>query len=228
MQHSENEYETIDDVTVWNTVSAHTLTSPQRIQALIDAVRYLDHNRIPGSIVECGVWRGGSMMAAAYALLENHPHREMYLFDTFDGMTTPTDVDVDLRGQSAASLLEGDPQRIGALAAVVPLAEVKRNLASTGYPDHLVHFIVGDVLTTLPDHAPSEIALLRLDTDWYESTRHELVHLVPRISKGGVLIVDDYGHWKGARRAVDEYFQSSELKILLNRIDYTGRIAVIP
>jgi O-methyltransferase len=79
---------------------------------------------------------------------------------------------------------------------------------------------------TLPDRAPAEIALLRLDTDWYESTRHELVHLYPRLSAGGVLIVDDYGHWAGAKRAVDEYLGEQAEPLLLHRIDYTGRIAI--
>jgi hypothetical protein len=67
---------------------------------------------------------------------------------------------------------------------------------------------------------------LRLDTDWYESTKHELVHQYPKLSVGGVLIIDDYGHWQGARQAVDEYFNDNRLPILLNRIDYTGRIAI--
>jgi O-methyltransferase len=78
----------------------------------------------------------------------------------------------------------------------------------------------------LPEFAPECISLLRLDTDWYESTRHELIHLFSRISKGGVIIIDDYGHWKGAREAVDEYIRENNIKILLNRIDYTGRIGV--
>ena len=72
---------------------------------------------------------------------------------------------------------------------------------------------------------PERIALLRIDTDWYESTRHELVHLYPRLSPGGVLIIDDYGHWQGARKAVDEYFQAG---LFLNHIDYTGRLAIKP
>ena len=79
---------------------------------------------------------------------------------------------------------------------------------------------------TLPEQAPSRIALLRLDTDWYESTRHELIHLYPRLSQGGVLIVDDYGHWDGCRLAVDEYFATEADPVLLTRIDYTGRICV--
>ena len=89
-----------------------------------------------------------------------------------------------------------------------------------------VEFVQGRVENTLPAAAPPEIAVLRLDTDWYESTRHELEHLYPRLVDGGVLIVDDYGYWQGARQAVDEYFGETGEAILLNRIDDTGRIAV--
>jgi hypothetical protein len=79
---------------------------------------------------------------------------------------------------------------------------------------------------TIPREAPAEIAILRLDTDWYESTKLELIHLYPKLSIGGILIVDDYGHWEGARRAADEYIRENKLVILFQRIDYTGRIAV--
>ena len=71
-----------------------------------------------------------------------------------------------------------------------------------------------------------EIALLRLDTDWYESTLHELEHLYPRLGRGGVIIIDDYGHWQGARKAVDEYVSRNRLRLLLTAVDYTGRVAV--
>ena len=103
---------------------------------------------------------------------------------------------------------------------------VRATLLETGYPPERLHFVRGAVEETVPAAAPEQLALLRLDTDWYESTRHELVHLYPRLSDGGILIVDDYGHWEGCRRAVDEYFASDADPILLNRIDYTGRIAI--
>ena len=77
-----------------------------------------------------------------------------------------------------------------------------------------------------PAASPPSIALLRLDTDWYESTYHELVHLYPRLSVGGILIIDDYGYWQGARRAVDRYFAEQGTRVFLSRIDETGRLAV--
>ena len=103
---------------------------------------------------------------------------------------------------------------------------VRETVLSTGYPEEQVHIVRGPVEDTIPGKAPERLALLRLDTDWYESTYHELVHLYPRLSVGGVLIIDDYGHWEGARRAVDEYFAAAGSRPLLNRIDYTGRIAI--
>jgi hypothetical protein len=103
---------------------------------------------------------------------------------------------------------------------------VKQAVYSTGYNRDKFHFVQGMVEDTLPEKAPEQIALLRLDTDWYESTRHELIHLFPRLSRGGVLIIDDYGDWEGARKAVDEYIAQHNVAILLNRIDHTGRIGV--
>lgn len=217
----------IDDIDIWNQVSSFTMTSPERIQALADSVRYLERHHIPGAFVECGVWRGGSMMAAALALSGN-TNRELYLFDTFDGLPPPGDLDVDFNGVSAAEQMANDPSRVGPITAVANLDEVHRNMASTGYPNSQVHYIKGMVEDTIPELAPEQIALLRLDTDWYESTRHELLHLFPRVVSGGVLIVDDYGHWKGARQAVDDYLDATGIRLLLCRIDFTGRIAVVP
>ena len=212
------------DVDIIRKVQAYTKTSQERIAALIQAVRYLSGNHIGGDIVECGVWRGGSMAAAARTLLQlSDVNRDLYLFDTYSGMSEPSENDVDYQGKGAAALLRADPdfQCDGA-----PLETVKDVLAETGYPSERMHFVVGTVEATIPDSAPASIALLRLDTDWYESTKHELIHLFPRLRSGGVLIIDDYGHWKGARKACDEYFAENRIPILLNRIDYTGRIAI--
>jgi hypothetical protein len=101
-------------------------------------------------------------------------------------------------------------------------------MASTGIDAGRLHFVKGPVEETIPASVPERIALLRLDTDWYESTRHELIHLFPRLAAGGVLIVDDYGHWRGCRRATDEYFEQTGVHILLHRVDYTGVIGVKP
>lgn len=168
------------------------------------------------------------MMAAALALKKTgDTTRELHLFDTFEGMPKPTAADVDLNGHSAGRFfrkLQTGPDRSNFCRA--PLEEVRLAMNSTGYDEGLVYLVKGRVEETIPKHAPDSIALLRLDTDWYESTKHELEHLFPRLSKHGVLIVDDYGHWEGARKAVDEYFTENKIKILLSRVDYTGRVAV--
>lgn len=207
-------------------VKPYTMTSYERIGNMMDAVRYVSAACIAGAIVECGVWRGGSMMAAALALLEADDLRELYLFDTYAGMTAPTARDVDYRGKMAeesyrASLVGGHSEWCHA-----GLSDVTANLFSTGYPPEKCHFIEGDVLKTIPDEAPDEIAVLRLDTDWYESTRHEMAHLFPRLQPGGILIIDDYGHWSGCRQAVDEYFGPA--RPFMFSIDNTGRAVVKP
>jgi O-methyltransferase len=209
-------------------VRSHTMTSPERLFALIQAVRYVSTAGIAGDIVECGVWRGGSMMAAARTLLEcGDTSRQLYLFDTFEGMSSPTDKDVAVDGQSAGELLrtqrKDDPASAWCYATI---DDVKATMTSTGYEFGRIHFVKGKVEDTIPTHAPDKIAILRLDTDWYESTRHEMEHLFPRLIRGGVLIVDDYGHWAGCRQAIDEYIETNGIRLLLNRVDYTGRIAV--
>jgi O-methyltransferase len=209
-------------------VKPYTYTTNERIVALTNAIRYLIQAKIPGDIVECGVWRGGSMMAAALALKETgHLDRNLYLFDTYEGMSKPTESDVNIAGESAAAKFETMAHSTnGSQWCLAALDEVKKNMALTGYPNEHLRFVKGRVEDTIPELAPPAIALLRLDTDWYESTRHELVHLFPRLCVGGVLILDDYGHWQGARKAVDEYLAENDISLLLNRIDYTGRIAV--
>lgn len=207
-------------------VTPYTMTSPERILALRDAVEHVSRHGIEGDIVECGVWRGGSMMAAALTLLELGQSRQLHLFDTFEGMPPPGAMDRDISDVAAEERLAVEDRETGSTWAFGPLTDVRQNLASTGYPGHLVRYIQGRVEETIPEQAPARIAVLRLDTDWYESTRHELIHLFPRLAVGGVLIIDDYGHWKGARQAVDEYLAETGVRLLLSRIDYTGRMAV--
>jgi O-methyltransferase len=210
-------------------VQPYSMSGPDRMAAMYEAARYVAQTRMPGAVVECGVWKGGSMMLGALGLLSaGERDRPLYLFDTFEGMTAPTDADRSpLFTPTAAELLSGS-DKTARIWAVGPLDEVRANMASTGYPPENVKFIKGPVEETIPVHAPEQIALLRLDTDWYESTRHELVHLYPRLVPGGILIIDDYGHWAGARKAVDEYIAEHNLRLFLNRIDYTGRLAVKP
>ena len=203
-----------------------TMTSPQRLQALILGIRYVHRRSLTGAIVECGVWRGGSMFAAARTLLNLHDcTRELYLYDTFSGMPAPTEKDKrHTDGASAASILLDPKEEMTRANAGLDI--VQATMARSGYPSERVHFVQGKVEDTIPGVAPASIALLRLDTDWYSSTLHELEHLYSRLVPGGVLIIDDYGWWEGARRAVDEFFSRHEQPPLLNVIDATGRIGI--
>lgn len=214
-------------------VRPYTLTSDERIYALTEAVRYVVRREVPGAFVECGVWRGGSVMAMINALQrEGVDDRDIYMYDTFEGMTKPSDIDTS--SFDAPALEHWDKAvRKGVHAwpqwfneELFNLDLVKRVLQDTGYPSERLHFVQGTVEETIPEQVPERIALLRLDTDWYESTRHEMVHLYPLLPPGGVLVIDDYGHWDGCREAVDEYFDSVGEAPLLNRVDYSCRVAV--
>lgn len=211
-----------------------TMTSALRLHALVDAVRYCERRGVAGAFAECGVWRGGSVLAMVLTLQSLCvADRDIFLYDTFEGMTQPTEHDTSRFDRPALTTWQ-EQTSVGERAwgelfrpEVFDEDGVRAMLTSTGYPSDRLHFVRGPVEETVPGAAPDSLALLRLDTDWYESTRHEMVHLYPRLSDGGVLIVDDYGHWDGSRLAVDEYFERREARpVLLNRIDYTGRIAI--
>jgi O-methyltransferase len=207
--------------------ASYTMTSIERMHALYEAVRHVVRAGIPGDVVECGVWRGGSAMLAALTLNRlGDRERHLHLYDTFAGMPEPGKLDVDVLGQSAGPTWQSQQRDDINEWCYSSLAEVRENLLSTGFPLDRLHLVEGLVEETIPAIVPERIAVLRLDTDWYESTLHELQHLYPLLSPGGVLIVDDYGHWAGARAAVDRYFAELTNPPLLNRIDYTGRIGV--
>jgi O-methyltransferase len=209
-----------------------TMTGVPRLLALVDAVRHCVRREIRGAFAECGVWLGGSVVVMLLTLQELEVEdRDVFLYDTFEGMTAPTEHDVSRFDPPALDAWkEAEARRdrpYGELfdPSVFNEESVRETVLATGYPEERLHFIKGPVEQTIPANVPGELALLRLDTDWYESTRHELLHLYPLVSPGGVLIIDDYGHWEGCRRAVDEYFTEHEAP-LLNRLDYTGRIGV--
>lgn len=214
-----------DFTQLYRSLATVTLTSPQLAYALRCAAQYVSRNGVAGDIVECGVWRGGSMALAATTLLQaGDDRRQLWGYDTFSWAWEPGgrhDGFVAAEGAPA-------PRPPSAKSAGTSAAEVLGLLSRTGYPAEKIHLVEGLVQDTIPAQAPDRIALLRLDTDFYESTRHELEHLYPRLTRGGVLIVDDYGKLSGATKAVDEYFAAVEHAPLLQRIDVQGRMAVKP
>ena len=211
-------------------VQPYTMTSPERLAALCMSVEHVVRNNVPGVFVECGVWRGGSSMAAALTLSRlGRQDVDLYLFDTFEGMSKPGQEDVySATGEKAKLMMDNTDRKSGHVWAYAPLELVRSNLQRTQYREERIHFVKGKVEDTIPENAPYQISILRLDTDWYESTRHELTHLYPRLSRNGVLIIDDYGAWAGARKAVDEFFSTLEPVPFLFRIDNTGRLFIKP
>ncbi len=218
-----------DFFSVYEICKPYTMTSIERMYALYKATEYVVRNRIAGDFVECGVWKGGSAMLIAATLHQlKYYDKNIYLYDTFEGTSEPTEKDRNHAGIEASKLLAeaAHNKKSCNIWAYSTLDEVKQNLAIINYPGENIVYVKGKVEDTVNASSHNKIALLRLDTDWYESTYHEMQCLYPALEKNGILIIDDYGHWQGAREAVNQYCEENGLNILLNRIDYTGRIAV--
>lgn len=213
-------------IRIYNKCKDFTMTKKVRMYALYQAVEHIINSKIVGDFVECGVWKGGSMMLIAYTLLElNATNRKLYLYDTYTGMTEPSDVDYFFYNNEPAHIRWEKGQKKGYNDWVMErISKVKKNMFLTGYPRKNIVFVKGKVEDTIPKIKPYKIAVLRLDTDFYLSTKHELKYLYPQLSKGGALIVDDYGSFAGSKKAVDEYFFKKPL--LLNRIDNEARIGI--
>jgi len=206
-----------------------TMVSRARLIATLMACKYVLENSIEGDFVECGVWRGGNAIVAAEMFKLYASEKNVWLFDTFQGMTQPTILDRDHRGNPAHPRYLTSQTETHNEWAYASLEEVTHNFGTRNLLGNQIHFVKGDVAKTLnKEQLPERISILRLDTDWYESTKVECEILYPKISKGGFLIVDDYGHWSGARQAVDEYFQKNPPKPFFHVTDYTGRIGVKP
>jgi O-methyltransferase len=215
-----------DTEILWDQVRSRTMTTIYRIDALRKSVEYIQANSIPGDIVECGVWRGGSIMAAGLTLLKLGAKRPLWLYDTFSGMPPPGPEDKDFQGRTAAELMASQAPDTSLIWARNSLDDVKAGMKEIGYPQDLIKYVVGPVESTIPASIPEKIALLRLDTDWFSSTYHELLHLWDRIATNGILIIDDYGDWAGAKMAVDQYFREIGIHPFFHRIDGTGRLII--
>ena len=213
-------------------VRPFTMCCNDGLYTAIQAVKYVIEHKIVGDIVECGVWRGGCSMAMAQMLIElNSNDRQLWMFDTYEGMTAPTSEDVDKYGESASRRLDAEKKPNAEHSeglnvwCYASMNDVRNNMSLINYPIKNIRLIKGDVLETLCKEIPDKIAILRLDTDWYESTKAELEILYPRLVKGGILIIDDYADWQGAKKAVDEYFFNLDSKPFLTRVD-GSRVAV--
>ena len=202
----------------------YSMTTTPRMWALIQSIEYINQNKILGDFVECGVWKGGNLILLSAVQEQLGMSRRIYGFDTFTGMVEPQALDLDFLGQSASQMMSNTQKIDGdqSIHAFASLDLVNKNLSENNSKN--VKLIQGDVAKTLLKIAnlPEKIAILRLDTDWYESTRIELEIRYPLLEPGGVLIIDDYGHFEGAQRAVDEYFK--EDKQWMHYVDYSCRL----
>jgi hypothetical protein len=207
---------------VFDRVKEFTFLDDVGIAANIAAIRHVVSRGVDGDVIEVGVWRGGSVLSMILTLIEcGDLSRRVRLYDTFDGMTPSSDVDIDFRGEKASDLISRDPFWM----CRASLDDVKNTVLDSGYPNNLIDFHVGDIRRT--GFSPEKISILRLDTDWYDSTKHELSLFYERVSSGGVVIIDDYGHWMGCRKAVDEFI-SIHPEVELVEIDYARRYFIKP
>ena len=215
-------------MTLFTLVKPFTMTSVERLYSLYQSIHYVVSNKIPGNFVECGVWRGGSCMMMALVLKRLGVNdRKIFLYDTFEGMSEPSEADKQFSGENANDLLnKADKADENSVWCYSTLEEVQSNVYSTGYEPHNFIITKGKVEDSIPGVIPGGISLLRLDTDWYESTYHELIHLYPLLAENGILIIDDFGHWEGAKKAVLQYFNEKNIYPLIQRVDYTGRMIV--
>ena len=206
-------------------VMSHTMLPLSRLASLWAQVRHVDRHSIAGSLVECGVWKGGAagLMALAHLHNQTPPSRDLHLFDSWEGMPEPR---AEVDGQRASNYASG--QASGALKPVgqclSSMVEASDLLDVTiGYPRNLLHYYKGWFQETIAKNARSlePIALLRLDGDWYDSTKICLEELYPRVSKNGVVVIDDYWDWAGCRLAVDEFIAGLPTPIRLHNVEHS-------
>jgi len=182
----------------------YSVTSEYSMHALVQAIKYSKNMNLKGSFVECGVWKGGNIILFQKINLMYNLKKEIFGYDTFEGMSEPSKFDINLDGVSASY------KNIG--TAAISKKEVINNIRRETKLTN-IKLIEGKVEDTLllERNLPKKISILRLDTDWYSSTKIELEILYKRLEKNGVLFIDDYGVWGGSKKAVDEFFKKKDI-----------------
>lgn len=210
-----------------NISNQFSMSGEKRMYVLSQAIINSKINNLEGDFVECGVWQGGNILL--FKLISNYLglNKNIYAFDTFDGMTLPDKFDEDYQGNSAAELMKKTEKKNNDkfnIHCFADLGLVKKNILQYSNLENII-FVKDPVEKSLllEKNLPEKISVLRLDTDFYSSTKIELEILYPRLVTGGVLIIDDYGHWKGARKATDEFFDK---KKWLHYVDQTCRYII--
>ena len=212
---------------ILNTSAKFSMTGFDRMFFLIKAIEHIKNNNVKGDFVECGVWRGGNLILFQKMMEKLKIKKKIFAYDTFEGMTEPTVHDVMLIANkaNAKKIWDKNPNKIIKLAEC-SIDQVKENYKKNTQKNKNLICIKGPVEKTLKiiKNLPKKISILRLDTDWYESTKIELDVLFPRLEKNGILIIDDYGVWKGAKKATDKYFKNKTKTMF--KIDITGRFII--
>ena len=215
---------------LFDIISEYTMTSHERIFALMKSINFVKHNNVDGDFVECGVWRGGNLILFQKFVEKYNLSKKIYAYDTFEGMSEPDKIDETFKGESSKDLLnklykKKVDRKKNILIADCSIEQVQENFKKFSNKNNLI-CVKGPVEKTLDikENLPNKISILRLDTDWYSSTKKELEVLFPLLEKNGILIIDDYGFWKGARKAVDEYFENKNVTMF--KIDFTGRMII--
>ena len=183
---------------------------PPRLAALHRLSREIDKRSVPGDVVECGVYNGGSAAVMASVCTRSPLNRRIWLFDSFEGLPRPTRNDGD-GAQDYTSWCHGD------------VAKVKTILQEFSIPESRLSIVKGWFQDTFPAVQIPAIALLHIDADWYESVKLCLEKFYDSVQPGGFIVIDDYGHWEGARKATDEFLRARAPEVKLTRVDYTGR-----
>jgi hypothetical protein len=219
---------------IWELCQKQTMVSPGHLTFLKNIIDGVNHDNIDGDIVECGVWKGGCSMWMAYCQKQHNMKRNILLYDTFEGMTYPSsDKDAVEARETFDKIANNLCRRDYDLWhdtnkwAYAPIELVKSNMLLVGYDQHHVSLVKGDVLETLDAKPPKSISIVRLDTDWYDSTKKEFDVLFPLVSIGGYIIVDDYWAWKGAKDATDEFLIENGHNVVKLDPNFTGNILVL-
>ena len=217
-----------NDLNFIKNLEKYSMCPPAAHWSIIQSINYISKKKITGDFVECGVFKGGNLILMNHIRNRLNLNNKIFAFDTFEGMSEPTTYDKDLKDVPADKTFEIYKQS-GEKWCYGSLEEVKKNISlfDKNYAQNF-NFIKGKVEETLKinDNLPQTISLLRLDTDFYESTKIEMEILFPRLVKGGILIIDDYGHWKGSQKAVDEYLDLKNNFHFLHRVDYGTRLLI--
>ncbi len=213
---------------VWRRVRSVTMLSRERLYDYYSAITHAVQSGITGDVVEVGTWAGGGCLTAALALTNSRRklktgdlrdcRRTVYGFDTFEGHPRPSQGELDVWGRDQAAVFDA---MSGAPWAKADYTSVRRMIDDAVDDPLLVELVKGRCEDTLPSRTPSAISVLRLDVDWYEPTLFSLKYLYPRLSVGGTLIIDDFGHHSGARQAFEEYFTGLGLLPRIFHIDYS-------